>query len=129
MAGRSKKRILVIDDEPDIRNICHRALTLAGFEAETAANGEEARQLDGRNDYDLYLVDIRMPVLNGEEFYRWLESEQPQKAQRVIFMTGSSASDETGRFLRTSGRAFLLKPFSISELEQAVRRVLKETAG
>lgn len=127
--ARAKKRILVVDDEPEIRNVCRRALTLMGLEVEMASDGEEAQRMAGQHEYDLYLVDIRMPVLNGTDFYRWLESERPLSAKRVIFMTGSTASEDTAGFIGESGRLFLLKPFSIAELEQAVRNTLKGTAG
>ncbi|MCX8126264.1 MAG: response regulator [Dehalococcoidia bacterium] len=111
--------------KPAVRKVCRRMLALIGLEVETPANGEEARQMASSRHYDLYLVDLRMPVLDGKQFYRWLEAEQPQSVQRVVFMTGSTASEETASFLKSTGRAFLLKPFSMADLEQTVRKALK----
>ena len=63
------KRILVIEDEPAICALCQRALSSEGFKVDIAVNGKEAQDMIEKRQYDLYLLDIRLPVMNGKELY------------------------------------------------------------
>ena len=77
-------------------------------------------------DYDLCLVDIRTPVLNGIELYQWLQDKHSQLATRVIFTTGAVISEPTTAFIEQTGRPFLPKPFTPDELKAVVRETLKQ---
>ncbi|MFC1956707.1 response regulator [Chloroflexota bacterium] len=120
------KRILVVEDEPAISQICRRILTRDGFEVDTAINGEVAQEMLGERDYTLVLMDIRMPVMSGKEFYQILESQYPQLVDRVIIATGDVIGGETANFLEKSGRPFLPKPFTPDELKTIVRETLTQ---
>jgi len=120
------KRILVLEDEPAIRTICLRVLTGEGFEVDTAVNGKVAQDLIENKQYDLYLLDIRTPVMDGKELYQWLEEKHPQLVGRVIFSSGSIQSGETAAFVKQTGRPLLAKPFTPDELKAVVRETLKE---
>ena len=124
-AGETK-RILVVEDEPAISQICRRVLTRDGFEVDTAINGEVAQEMLGENGYTLVLMDIRMPVMSGKEFYQILESQYPQLVDRVIFASGDVIGGETKSFLEKSGRPFLPKPFTPDELKTIVRETLTQ---
>ena len=78
------------------------------------------------NRYDYCIIDIKMPVMNGDEFYRWLQEEQPHLASRVIFTTADVIAKGTKTFLEQSDRPFLPKPFSSDELRNLVRQVVME---
>ena len=119
------KRILVVEDEPAIRTICLRVLTGEGFEVDTAVNGKVAQDLMENKQYDLYLVDIRTPVMNGIELYQWLQEKHPRLAGRVIFASGSIQSGETAAFVKQTGRTLLSKPYTNDELRAVVRETLK----
>jgi DNA-binding response OmpR family regulator len=127
--GSQKKRILIVEDEVSIGNFCRRVLCSAGFEADVATDGEKARQMIQCKDYDLFLVDLRLPILNGRELYNWLKITYPQSAARVIFMTGSIASETTDEFLKSSSRPVLLKPFTLAEMELMVKQALGRIEG
>ena len=120
------KRILVLEDEPAIRTICLRVLTGEGFEIDTAVNGKVAQDLIENKQYDLYLLDIRTPVMDGKELYQWLKEKHPQLVGRVIFSSGSIQSGETAAFVKQTGRPLLAKPFTPDELKAVVRETLKE---
>ncbi len=120
------KRILVVEDEPAISQICRRILTRDGFEVDTAINGEVAQEMLGERDYTLVILDIRMPVMSGKEFYQILESQYPQLVDRVIFATGDVIGGATKNFLEKSGRPFLPKPFTPDELKTIVRETLTQ---
>jgi DNA-binding response OmpR family regulator len=119
------KRILVVENEPSISDICRRVLTREGYAVEIAANGKLAQGMVGGKAYDLCLIDIRMPALNGKELYEWLQEKYPQLAKRVIFTTGDMLGVDTKSFIEGTGRPYLLKPFSLGDLKAIVRETLK----
>jgi len=122
----SVKIILVVEDEPAICEICRRVLTSLGFEVELAANGKVAQDMIGEKQHTLCLIDIKTPVMNGMEFYQWLEEKHPQLAKRVIFTTGNAVEEDTQHFLEQAARPFLPKPFAPSELIALVKETLKQ---
>ncbi len=116
-------RILVAEDEQAIAEICRRVLVSEGFEVDVAANGKTAQHMARNNRYDLSLIDIRMPIMSGEELFHWLQEKQPRLASRVVFTTGDVMAQGTETFLEESGRPFLPKPFTPDELRSLVRQV------
>ncbi len=121
----SVKKILVVEDEPAISNVCHRVLTSDGFEVDVAVNGKVAQDMIDKEEYDLCLMDIRTPIIGGEELYVWLLQEHPEITRRVIFTTGDVMGGDIQVFLQRAGRPFLPKPFAPDELKLIVRGTLK----
>ena len=120
------KRILVVDDEPSIDNMCRRVLTGEGFEVDIAVNGRVAQDMIEEKQFSLCFLDIMMPKMNGTELYQWLQKKYPQLAKRVIFTTGGVMDGNTMTFVEQSGRPFLPKPFTPNELKMMVKETLKE---
>ena len=120
------KRILMVEDEPAICALCRRVLTDAGFEVDIAVNGKIAQDMIEKQQYDLYLLDIKLPVMTGKELYQWLEEKHPQLVNRVIFTSGSVVSGDTQSFLEQTGRPYLPKPFTAAELMNIVRETLRQ---
>ncbi|MCX7912810.1 MAG: response regulator [Dehalococcoidales bacterium] len=123
-----KKMILVVEDEVTIADICRRVLEASDFIVEIAHDGEKARQAVQKrkhNLYDLYIIDLRLPVSNGMDFYQWLASTHPESARRVIFTSGSAPTDSSGNPIPMGDNIILFKPFSIDELKTAVRETLR----
>jgi len=119
------KRILVVEDEPSIGNICQRVLAREGFEVEIAVTGTLAQEMIEKKQYHICLIDIRTPKLSGAELYQWLQKDYPQMANHVIFSTGSVIDEKTMAFIEQSGRPFLPKPFTPDELIAIVKEALK----
>ena len=119
------KRILVVEDEPAISDVCRRVLTGEGFEVDIAVNGEVALDMVGEKQYDLCLIDVRTPTMNGKELYLWLQEKHPKLAGGVIFTTGDVMGGDTQSFLEQTARPFLPKPFTPEELKAIVRQALK----
>lgn len=119
------KRILVVEDEPAICEVCIRVLSNEGFEVDIAENGKVAQGKLSRTDYSLCLIDIRTPVMNGKELYQYILNNHPGMAERVIFTSGDLVEDYTRRFLELAGRPFLPKPFTIGALREIVREFFK----
>jgi DNA-binding response OmpR family regulator len=106
--------------------MCQRVLTREGFEVEIAVNGRLAQDMIEERQYDICLIDIRTPTMNGTELYHWLKKKYPRLANQVIFTTGSLLDEKTMTFIEQSGRPFLPKPFTPRELIAVVEEALKQ---
>lgn len=122
--GESVKRILIVEDEPAIVKMCQRVLSSDGIDVEVATNGKVAQDMIGAKQYDLFLIDIRMPIVSGKDLYEWLKKSHPQLAGRVIFTSGDVMSGDTKDFLERDGLSCLSKPFDSAELKAAVNGAL-----
>ncbi len=107
------KKILIVEDELAIGELCRRVLTGEGFEVDITVNGRVAQDIIEKKQYDLYLLDIRTPEINGIELYQWLKEKHPQLANRVIFTSGSAVDKDIKIFLGQTDRPFLSKPFTL----------------
>lgn len=119
-----KIKILVVEDEPAIREICRRVLTREGYEVTVAEDGRQAQEIISSEDFTLYLIDIRTPVVDGQELYVWILQEKPGAAGGVIFTTGDLMEGQMLEFLRQAKKPLLPKPFSGVELRAIVKKTL-----
>ena len=117
-------RILVVDDEAEIREALTQILTEARHRVVTASSGREALERLASERYDVILTDIRMPDLDGRALYQQIEERWPERAERVIFVTGDTLTSALRDFAAASGRPVIEKPF----LPVDVRRVVAELA-
>lgn len=120
------KRILVVDDDDNLRELLATVLSQDGRVVDTARDGIEALELLNQNRYDLIISDLRMPGLNGPALYEALRATPQTPPPRVIFMTGNAATGEYGTFLRGTTEPVLEKPFSLDVVRQMVRVLLNE---
>jgi signal transduction histidine kinase len=120
-------RILVVDDEPHILHYMRATLESWGHTVAGAADGAEARERLDRDRFDLVVADLRMPRLGGREFYEELRRDRPALAARVVFATGDTVRGDTLAFLKSVGRPYLHKPFSLTELRALLAGVSKAT--
>jgi len=123
-ANDIRKRILIVEDEPAISQVCMRTLNAEGFEVDAVSNGKIAQDALGRKKYDLCLIDIRTPVMNGKELYQYMKEKHAELTNKVIFTTGDLLSGDIEAFLRETNRSYLSKPFTPDELKAAVREAL-----
>jgi DNA-binding response OmpR family regulator len=105
--------------------MCQRVLIREGFEVDIAVNGRLAQDMIEKSQYDLCLIDVRTPEMNGTELYQWLQKKYPRVANQIIFTTGGILDEKTMPFIEQSGRPFLPKPFTPDELIAVVRKALK----
>jgi DNA-binding response OmpR family regulator len=123
----SAKNILVVEDEPSISRVCVRTLVGEGHHVETVINGKLAEDTLGQKEFDLYIVDIRTPVMNGIELYQEMRETWAPLAERVLFTTGDTLSSNIKKFLDETGRPYLTKPFTPNELRTLVKIALNPT--
>lgn len=120
----ARGRILVVDDEHNIREVVRRALLSRGHTVDTAETVEQALTLAGQAEYQAILCDVRMPGPGGTGFYRGLLATAPHLAPRVVFITGSALDPDIEAFLAETGCLYLRKPFALEDLVQVVERLL-----
>lgn len=125
--GGGKIRILIVEDEVPITRISDRILAGEGYEVEIANDGLSAQAILSKSDFNLILLDVKMPGMTGMELYEWLKEAHPGKASRVAFTTGDVMSGNTQQFLDQSARPFLAKPFSPGELRTMVKQALERS--
>jgi CheY-like chemotaxis protein len=118
------KRVLVVEDEPAISQVCLRVLSAEGLEVDLAENGASAQKRLKEKDYDLCLIDIMTPIMDGKRLYRWIVDKRPQLVKGVIFTTGDAINPDTRAFLDRVDRPFLPKPFTLDELKKVVMETL-----
>jgi len=120
----SAKTVLVIEDEAIIAEVCTRILRAEGFKVRVVPDGEAALDLLNEEGFAFVLVDIRMPRMNGIEFYRHLERMYPKMVDRVVFTTGDILSSDIKRFLDEAECPYLAKPFTPDELKGIAKDIL-----
>lgn len=120
----SGTRILVIDDEADIRKIIIRILSSYGYTVEAASNARAAFEKLSRQKFNLLLLDIKMPDMDGIELYGQLKEIVPDLQRHVICISGEMASTRNKDFLARTNLPFLTKPFGLRELLDKVTAVL-----
>lgn len=116
------KRILLVDDEPLILKGLTYTLEQEGYETDIAMDGEEALSKFMAHPYDLVLLDVMLPRMNGFEVMGRLPDDQP-----VIFVTARTGLDDRLRGLNLGADDYIVKPFEILELLARVENVLRRT--
>jgi two-component system NtrC family sensor kinase len=119
------KRILVVDDEPQVLEVLADFLGTIGHHVETAGDGAAALEKILASRCDAILSDVRMPVLDGPGLYRELAGRAPELSRRFVLITGDVLSPETRTFLKETGVPSLTKPFDFDEIQRVLRRVLE----
>ncbi|MGA2159279.1 MAG: PAS domain S-box protein [Dehalococcoidia bacterium] len=120
---KASKKILVVDDEMVIRDILVRILSDKGYKVESAASGAEGLEKIVNTQYDVYLLDIKMPGVDGRDMYEAINEKFPQFIDRVIFITGDTITRSTLDFLEITGRKYLSKPLDFSRLANTIEEV------
>lgn len=117
-------RVLVVEDEPALAVAVAEALADAGFLVDRAGDGEEGLTRLTESRYDLIVCDLKMPRIDGMQFYRAMAAATPVLSRRVIFVTGDVAGTDAERFLAETGCRWLSKPFRLGDLLRAARDTL-----
>ena len=119
------KRILVIDDAATVRMYHRGILESAGYSVEEAWNGNEALEKALQAPFDLYVVDINMPKLDGYGFLRELRQQETQQLPAIMVSTEAALGDEQAAY-RAGANGYLIKPVKPLRLLAFVRLMLGE---
>jgi DNA-binding response OmpR family regulator len=118
--------VLIVDDEPDILLMLRVNLEADGFETALAADGETALRRIEEERFDLVLLDVMMPVMDGWGVLQGLAGDPA--APRVIVVSAKSADRDVARALRQGAADYVTKPFSPVDLSDLIQRVVDYTA-
>ena len=122
--GDARGRVLVVDDNASVRNAIGDVLATVGHEVSVAARSREAIETLSWQAFDVVVLDLRLPDLDGCRLWDWILRDRPVLAPRVLFMTGDILSAEIERFISTAGRPVLTKPVTVAQVRTAVQEVL-----
>jgi len=117
-------KILVAEDERDIRDLIGFTLRFAGFEVVAVANGQEAVEAAVQEMPDLILLDVRMPVMTGYEACSRIKNDPKVCRIPVVFLSAKGQEAEIRTGLDAGATEYLLKPFAPDELVQRVKELL-----
>lgn len=116
-------RILVVEDEPELRETIAEGLRMDGYAVDTSADGANAYELARIEPYDLLLLDLNLPEMNGFEVLRALRCDKPDL--KVLILTARSDVDDKVEGLDLGANDYLTKPFAFKELEARIRALLR----
>ncbi len=119
-------KILIAEDERDIRDLIGFTLRFAGYEVVAAQNGEEAFRLASEERPDLVLMDVRMPVMTGSEACRVIKSDPELKQIPVVFLSAKGQESEIKTGLEAGAIEYLLKPFAPDDLTVKIGEILAQ---
>jgi CheY-like chemotaxis protein len=115
--------VLVVDDEPAVVELVTSVLDGHGWRVDVASGGRAGLERLQQARYDVVLSDVRMPELDGADFYRAAVAQRHELAARFLFITGDIANTEAWRFLQDTRVPVLEKPFTPQALLRAVAQV------
>ncbi len=117
-------RILVADDDPDIRDIIEMCLSFAGHDVSTASDGVEAVRLMWDRPFDLAMLDVTMPRMSGLDVVRTVRSTPELAGTPVLMLSALATRDDVAAGLEAGADEYAVKPFDTDELYGRVDRLL-----
>jgi response regulator RpfG family c-di-GMP phosphodiesterase len=124
-SGPRVHQVLIVDDEPDIRQLCASMLTSDTLRCDEAGDGVAGLEATRTRRYDLVLLDIDMPRMNGREVLRRLREKPPSAHLKVILFSGRASGDDMAEMLLAGADDFLPKPFSMMQFQARVKAALR----
>ncbi len=116
------EKILVVDDEETVRDFCRLALEKFGYNVVSAENGQQALQIFSEDDFDLIILDMIMPVMDGLKTYKKIR--ESNRSMRFLISSGYSESDKLNRLKTDPFVEVIFKPYKAKELVTSVRQIL-----
>ena len=121
-----KKKILIVDDNPDLCHILQVHLELLGYDSILAVNGKEAVDLATSHLPDLILMDIMLPVMDGLQATRLIREHPLTQSTPILAMTAKVTSEDKEECLRSGCDDFIAKPFTSKQLTSIIEKLLKQ---
>lgn len=125
--AQGQERILVIDDDPQVKVVVQRVLERAGYQVRAESSAGDALTVLATESFDVIISDLMMPGVDGLSFYQRLLNQAPQLVERLIFITGDATRPAIQAFLQQAMRPILIKPFLPIELLTTVRQTIENS--
>ena len=123
----SDVKILLAEDDPNLGTLLSEYLSAKGYQTELAKNGDEALTFFAKNDYDLCLLDVMMPIKDGYTLAK--EIRKVDKDIPIVFLTAKSMKQDAIEGFKAGADDYITKPFSMEELLMRVQAVLRRSIG
>jgi DNA-binding NtrC family response regulator len=117
-----KKKVLIIEDEPDLSAVFVNLLEILGFEGSVADTAQLAKNFLIHHKFDLFIIDLTLPDRPGIDLYKDMVALYPEYKGKVIFTSGFNVSDELHQIMEEDSASFLAKPFSMDKLKKVLDR-------
>jgi CheY-like chemotaxis protein len=117
-------RILIAEDEPDIRELIALTLQFSGYDVVSTKDGVEAVEVAQKEQFDLILMDVRMPRMTGYEACRRLRENETTKHIPVVFLSAKGQEAEVQAGLQAGANQYILKPFAPDMLTRKIHEIL-----
>lgn len=124
MVTEVRKKVLIVDDEPSMVSILKRYVSNAGYEFDSATNGQDALDKIEKNQPDLVLLDLVMPGLNGFETCRRIRDSEKTKKLPVLIITALRSQSDSAAAADSGANEFIVKPIDGAELVKRLRHHL-----
>jgi CheY-like chemotaxis protein len=121
-------KILIAEDEPDIRELITLTLQFSGYEVVSTKDGAEAVDVAQNGHFDLILMDVRMPRMTGYEACRRLRQNEKTKHIPVVFLSAKGQEAEVQAGLNAGANQYILKPFAPDMLTRRIEEILNGTS-
>lgn len=121
-------KILIAEDEPDIRELIELSLGYGGYEVAAARDGQEAVEMALKDSYDLIMMDVRMPRMTGYEACRALKKRPEFSKIPIIFVSARGQDKDIKEGMAAGATAYIVKPFEPEQLLQKVKEILAEAS-
>lgn len=122
MSRSSTKKILIVDDNPNMSVLLSDILEIFEYEGSQAGDGREALDKLKSNDYDMVFTDLRMPKMDGIDLLKAIKDIKPDLP--VVIITGYSVGETQNLLVSQKADGFLNKPFKVNEIKELLERIL-----
>lgn len=119
-------KILIVEDEKDIRQLVIYTLQYAGYQVVAAMNGEEAVVLAQQEKPDLILMDVRMPRMDGYQAAQMIKNDEITQHIPIVFLSAKGQESEVEHGFEVGAEDYMIKPFSPTELIDRIRSVIED---
>jgi two-component system phosphate regulon response regulator PhoB len=124
--GIARPRVVIADDDPDIRRLVQITVSNAGCDVTVASDGEQALELIRKSPPDLVILDVLMPRMDGWEVARELKADPLTQGVPIMFLTSRGQEHDVLEGFNSGAADYMVKPFSPRELQVRVRAVLSK---
>ena len=125
MNPHKKEKILVVDDDITVCKSISQAISIEGYDVDTALSGEEALKKDKKNPYHLIITDLMMPGISGLELLKTLKSQRPDL--KLIMVTGYPTIKTAVEAIKMGAFDYIAKPFTPQDMRSVIHRALQTT--
>ena len=129
MSNQNKYKLLVVEDEQDIRDLLIFNLQKEGFKVESADNGDSALSLIRKNNFDLVLLDLMLPGIGGFDLTRILKNDKKTSEIPILMLTAKGEESDIVKGLELGADDYMTKPFSIKVLLARINKILTKSSN